>query len=102
MQVNGSQRTEQFDAIVVCNGHYSEPRVPPIPGAADFPGQQLHTHNFRTNHEFKGKTVVIMGASASGQDVAREIADVAKKVGMVVSLEALHLHANIVVCPPFM
>ena len=60
--------------------------MPTIPGAVEFPGQQLHTHNFRTNDEFKGKTVVIMGASASGQDVAREIADVAKKVGMLLSL----------------
>ena len=73
-------RTETFDALVVCNGHYSEPRVPAIPGSQEFPGRQLHTHNFRENSCFAGQTVVVMGASASGQDIAREIADVAKTV----------------------
>lgn len=63
--------------------------MPEIPGADKFPGQQLHTHNFRTNSNFKDKTVVIMGASASGQDIAREIADVAKKVCSCSSLRTL-------------
>ena len=80
MQAKDTVQTEQFEAVVVCNGHYSEPRVPNISGTESFPGEQLHTHNFRTNDRFRDKTVVIMGASASGQDVAREIADVAKKV----------------------
>ena len=80
LQVDEKVSTNDFDAVVVCNGHYSEPRVPEIPGADTFPGQQLHTHNFRTNHDYRNKNVVIMGASASGQDIAREIAEVANKV----------------------
>ena len=55
-------------------------RVPAIPGAEEFPGRQIHTHNFRENGPFRGQTVVVMGASASGQDIAREIAEVASKV----------------------
>ena len=89
LQAQNTEHTEQFDAVVVCNGHYSDPRIPNIPGADDFPGEQLHSHNFRTNHEFRGKTVVIMGASASGQDIAREIADVAKKVSRMAGFSCI-------------
>ena len=67
---------------MVCNGHYSEPRVPSIPGADTFPGRQLHTHNFRDKEPFEGQVVVVMGASASGNDIVREIAEVADQVGM--------------------
>ena len=80
IQDTQERRTEAFDALVVCNGHYSEPRIPAIPGSREFPGRQLHTHNFRENSGFAGQTVVVMGASASGQDIAREIAEVAKTV----------------------
>lgn len=76
----GVESVAEFDAVVVCNGHYSEPRVPELPGGRQFRGKQLHTHNFRENGPFQGLRVVIMGASASGQDIAREIAEVADKV----------------------
>ena len=80
--VQGSETDQDFDALVVCNGHYSDPRVPDLPGCSEFPGQVLHTHNFRENGPFEGLRVVIMGASASGQDIAREIADVANTVSL--------------------
>ena len=31
---------ERFDAVAVCNGHFSEPRVPELPGLAEFPGSR--------------------------------------------------------------
>jgi hypothetical protein len=31
-----------FDALVVCNGHYSEPNLPEVPGADQWPGLQMH------------------------------------------------------------
>ena len=43
-------------------------------------GRLLHSHNYRENSSFKGQRVVIMGASASGQDISRDIAQVADKV----------------------
>ena len=71
---------EKFDAVIVCNGHYSDPRRPDIPGMAEFPGRLLHSHSYRRNEPFKGMTVVVIGASASGEDISREIAHVADKV----------------------
>ena len=71
---------ETYDAVVVCNGHYSEPRTPEFPGAEDWPGEQTHSHNYRDPEAFRGKTVVVLGAMASGEDLSREIAGVAKEV----------------------
>jgi Flavin-binding monooxygenase-like len=66
---------EEFDAVLVCNGHYSEPRVPQFPGFDTFPGLQTHSHNYRRPEEFSGKKVVLVGAAFSGMDIAQEIFD---------------------------
>ncbi len=73
-------RTESFAAVAICNGHYSAPRVPALPGEADFPGLRMHSHNYRTPASFAGLTVALWGLSASGTDLAREIATVARRV----------------------
>ena len=80
-----SHANETFDAVVVCNGHYSEPRVPRFPGAEHWPGVQMHSHNYREPEgpgafSFRGKRVVVLGAAASGEDLSREIASVAAEV----------------------
>ena len=72
---------ETFDAVVVCNGHYSEPRTPSYANAERWPGVQMHSHNYRTpDATFEGKKVVVLGAMASGEDLSREIATVASDV----------------------
>lgn len=75
---------EVFDAVVVCNGHYTEPRT-----AADIPGldawppaKQMHSHSYRVPAPFADQVVVIVGASNSGADISREIAGVAREVHM--------------------
>ena len=77
-----STPTEDFDAVIVCNGHYSDARTAKLPGAEDFPGTIVHSHSYRDNEAFRGLTVVVIGASASGEDICREIALTAEKVGL--------------------
>lgn len=77
---SGVVRKEMFDAVVVCNGHYSEPRVPEFDGAETWPGERTHSHNYRIPDGFKGKKVLLIGAMASGEDLSREIASVADAV----------------------
>ena len=71
---------EPFDAVAVCNGHFSEPRVPALPGLDGFAGTVLHSHNYRQPDAFEGARVVVLGSSASGIDLTRELADVASEV----------------------
>ena len=76
-----SIQTDEFDAVVVCNGHYSEPRTPTYPGSDTWPGVQTHSHNYRTPDDtFAGKKIAVLGAMASGEDLSREIATVASEV----------------------
>ncbi|TVU00517.1 hypothetical protein EJB05_54043, partial [Eragrostis curvula] len=79
------EEEEAFDAVVVCNGHYTEPRVADdIPVVADgaWPGKQMHSRAYRVPDPFAGQVVVIVGASNSGADISRDIAAVAKEVHM--------------------
>ncbi len=79
-QTDRQSQTAIYDALVVCNGHYSAPRCPEVKGSDVFPGQVIHSHNYRHNEAFKGQIVVMVGASASGEDICRDIAEVADKV----------------------
>lgn len=48
-----------FDAVVVCNGHFYEPRLPDHLLKAGlqegFPGLQMHSHSYRSNEQFAGQ-----------------------------------------------
>ena len=61
------QSQYQFDAVVVCVGNYHQPNLPDVRGIDDFPGLQMHAHNYRSAGMFKGQVVVIVGASFSGK-----------------------------------
>ncbi|KAM4085714.1 hypothetical protein ACJW30_10G047800 [Castanea mollissima] len=49
----GLELDEIFDAVVVCNGHFTQPRVAYIPGINDWPGKQMHSHNYRDPKPFR-------------------------------------------------
>ena len=73
--------THEFDGVMVCNGHYSVPNCPDIPGLGKhFKGDQIHSHFYRIPQHFVEKTVLVLGASASGVDIGLEITKTAKKV----------------------
>ncbi|EFJ25343.1 hypothetical protein SELMODRAFT_413958 [Selaginella moellendorffii] len=71
---------EVFDAVVVCNGHYFQPRVAQIPGIEKWPGKQYHSHTYRTPDLFKDQVVAVIGNGPSGQDLCSDIAADCKKV----------------------
>lgn len=52
---NNKFETKIFDAVFVCNGHFSKPRSPVIEGATKFKGKIVHSHDFRSSDAFRGK-----------------------------------------------
>ncbi|XP_066340047.1 flavin-containing monooxygenase FMO GS-OX-like 2 [Miscanthus floridulus] len=76
----GSGDEEFYDAVVVCNGHYTEPRIAVIPGVDAWPGKQMHSHNYRVPEPFLDQVVMVIGASASAFDISRDIASMAEEV----------------------
>ncbi|KAD4981780.1 hypothetical protein E3N88_18451 [Mikania micrantha] len=72
---------EMFDAVVVCIGHYTEPRVAnDVPGIEEWSRKQLHSHNYRVPEPYQDQVVVVIGSGPSAFDISREIATTAKEV----------------------
>ncbi|KAG6358112.1 hypothetical protein INS49_013996 [Diaporthe citri] len=69
---------EKFGAVVVASGHFNVPWVPAIEGLEEFessrPGSVLHSKMYRGRDDFRGKRVVVVGASVSGADIAYDLA----------------------------
>ncbi|KAH7159545.1 hypothetical protein B0J13DRAFT_432366 [Dactylonectria estremocensis] len=74
---------EWFDAVVVASGHYSVPYIPVIEGLETLeksrPGSVIHSKHFRGRDLYKGKRVIVVGASVSAADIAFDLADVAQQ-----------------------
>ncbi|KAK8015224.1 hypothetical protein PG990_008520 [Apiospora arundinis] len=72
---------EVFDAVVIANGHYSVPYVPPVKGLESYiekyPGRVVHSKYYRSPSVYRSKKVLIIGNSASGYDVTNQVATVA-------------------------
>ncbi|XP_069139282.1 uncharacterized protein [Argopecten irradians] len=72
--------TEEFDAVIVCNGHCYKTYTPDIPGMEHFHGTVIHSKDYRRPEPFSGRTVLVIGASASGLDIAMDIQNHAKQI----------------------
>lgn len=48
-------RTETYDAVMVCNGHYSKPLIPDYEDMKLFAGRLMHSHVYRCPDSFKGE-----------------------------------------------
>lgn len=70
------------DTVVVCNGHFAEPRLVPIAGLDPFDGPVLHSHNYRAAQPFAGMRVGLIGGSASAVDIGNDLLRVASAVTM--------------------
>ena len=74
--------TESFDAVIVAAGHYIVPFIPSTPGLAElsrnFPGSVEHSKAWRDPEKYRGRRVVVVGASISGADISFTLADVAE------------------------
>jgi len=71
-----SGETEDFDALIVANGHHWDPSFPEpaIPGA--FNGLEMHSHAYVDPDEpapLRGKRVLVVGMGNSAMDIASEL-----------------------------
>lgn len=94
-KANGSEKwyQQQFDAVLVANGHYTVPNIPQIPGLAEFnkkhPGTVVHAKSYRRPDAYEGKRVVIIGNSFSTVNLVQYLYPVAKET--IVSKRGPHL-----------
>lgn len=64
------------DAIINATGTWTNPQIPNIPGIENFTGLQIHTHDYVSAEQFRGKRVAIVGAGISAVEHLAEISDI--------------------------
>ena len=72
---NGYNETLRARAVISAVGQLNAPYIPDIPGADSFTGPAFHTARWDHSTDLTGKNVVMIGAGASGFQVAPAIAD---------------------------
>ncbi|OTA99447.1 hypothetical protein M426DRAFT_325102 [Hypoxylon sp. CI-4A] len=72
---------EEFDAVILANGHYSVPYIPQVKGLEayiqKYPGRVIHSKYYRSPLPYASKKVVVIGNSASGHDLTAELVSTA-------------------------
>ncbi|GMH00606.1 hypothetical protein Nepgr_002445 [Nepenthes gracilis] len=80
IRADGESLDQAFEAVVVCNGHCTVPRLAEIPGLEKWRGKQTHSHNYRVPEPFRDQVIIVIGNGASAYDISRDISKVAKEV----------------------
>lgn len=75
--------TEQFDGVIVANGHLWDAKIPEIDGA--FSGTQLHSSKYHNVAGLDGNRVLVVGAGNSGCDLAVDAAQHRMEVDIVMT-----------------
>lgn len=75
-----NNRTEICDFIVIASGEYCEPVTPYLEGIDTFKGNVIHSHDYKEPEVYKGRRVLIVGAGASGLDLATHLTNVTSKL----------------------
>jgi cation diffusion facilitator CzcD-associated flavoprotein CzcO len=62
--------TRRFAGVVIANGHNWSPKLPYYPGLPLFRGQRIHSAEYKSADQVRGKRVLVVGAGNTGCDIA--------------------------------
>jgi dimethylaniline monooxygenase (N-oxide forming) len=82
----GTLHTEQTDFLIVCNGTFSDPFIPAIPGLDTFTaagGELLHSTQFNNTELARDKRMIVVGYSKSAHDVVTAGAQTARSAHLI-------------------
>nr|QFR37233.1 flavin-containing monooxygenase [Cyberlindnera americana] len=76
--------TEKYDAVAIAVGSYDQPYIPDVPGISqwgtDHPGSIIHAKTYDEPSQFsKSRNILVVGNSASGADIAYQLATMLDK-----------------------
>lgn len=72
--------SDVFDAVMVCTGHITFPKMYEFPGMEKFKGKIVHTHSIKKVNEFVGQKVCVVGIGCSALDAAVECSGICQQV----------------------
>jgi cation diffusion facilitator CzcD-associated flavoprotein CzcO len=77
----GKLSEERVDFLTVCNGIFSQPNIPRVPGRELFEGKVFHSTEFHDEHldGVRGKRVVVVGFAKSAHDILSQVGNVTER-----------------------
>ncbi|MGW1883344.1 flavin-containing monooxygenase [Streptomyces sp. NPDC001970] len=72
-EIETSGGTLTADVVVSATGPLSDPKVPEIPGLAEFPGKVFHSARWDHDYDLRGKRVAMIGTGASAIQIVPSI-----------------------------
>jgi cation diffusion facilitator CzcD-associated flavoprotein CzcO len=82
-QAQGATRTLHPRHIVMATGVSGIPRLPDIPGLANFAGRVMHSHQYGDAAEWQGRDALVIGSGNSGHDIAQDLHSNGARVTLV-------------------
>lgn len=79
LQLFGGER-RLYKGLIVCNGHHWHKKYPSYPGI--FTGEILHSKDYKSSAQLKGKRVLVIGGGNSACDLASEAARVGESCSL--------------------
>ena len=80
---DGSDRMMKPRHIVFANGIVGAPKIPRLTGLPDFRGAVVHTHDYKSGADWKGKKALVLGTGTSGHDIAQDLYGHGAEVRMI-------------------
>jgi putative flavoprotein involved in K+ transport len=65
----------EAETVVVATGYNGAPFIPDWPGRDGFPGDLIHSSEYRNPATFRARDVLTVGAGNSGAEIATDVAD---------------------------
>lgn len=76
--------TENFDAIILANGHCNVPFIPKIDNLLEFvkkfPNVLRHSKSFRNVNDFKNGNILLCGSGTSSADLTQYLSPISKSI----------------------
>lgn len=79
-QLQTSDSLYEAKVVVSSTGSFDNPFIPQVEGIENFQGKVLHSSQYLSPDEFKGKRVAIIGEGNSGAQILAEVATVAETI----------------------
>ncbi|MFF2060439.1 NAD(P)-binding domain-containing protein [Streptomyces sp. NPDC058200] len=96
-----AEETRRYTEVVVANGHHWDPRLPApaLPGAEEFGGTAIHSHDYRTPDRYAGRQVLVIGMGNSACEIAAEISRTSART-FLSARDAAHLFPKMLLGRP--
>ena len=79
---DGNLETLEANAVICAVGQLNRPSIPDLPGAETFDGPAFHSARWDDDVELAGKDVALIGAGASGFQIAPAIAGTVRSISV--------------------